>query len=315
MIDILVLSTEADEPRTDALMTALKSTGVTNTNRVRIRTVVPDDRAAWEEVVELAEKCPCVLFCWSAQTGRPEMAPFHKLGATVFKDGRAVSVELDEGTRPKEMRTLKPYPLFGWRARPRWWHLFIFGQSYVTQIAAAAEQKALGKDPPLPSAFSRMVWQQALVVGALLVAAIGVSDDLLSLFDRVSGAQWRHPEMGAAFDSALASPQPCIALRDFANSHPKSAWQDEVTDRLLTCRDQEFTDTVPVSQTLVVFGATRADAEREAATGCRERAALTGASLRSVQVDHFEPAGRSTAKCALDEPRLRTKEVMGSRKD
>lgn len=311
MSDILVLATPDDADRVGGLVDALVRTGVAGPYRTRLMSAAPEDPGTWNDIVQVSESCPCVIFCWSKHTTTREMKPLRALGASVFGERRAISVELDPRTRPTELRLCTTYPLSGWRALPRWSNDFIFGSHFVTQIAAAAQEKVIGRDPPPPSGYARMVRAQ---VWAVLVgggALIGFADDLIEMVERVASAKWRHPEMGAAYEAALASPRPCDAMRDFLTKNRGSAWATEASERILTCTKRPVTDTVRVTETLAVFGETRADAERDAKAVCEGRAKLTGATLQSVTLESFEARGRSTTRCELDEPRLESVETMG----
>lgn len=311
MIDILVLATSHDVDRVGGLVDALVSTGVAGPYRTRLMAAAPDDPGAWNDVVQASESCPCVILCWSKYTTTPALKPLRALAMTVFGERRAISVELDPHTRPTALRLCTTYPLYGWRAQPRGWHTFVFGNQFVTQIAAGAQEKVIGRDPPPPSAHARMVRAQAWAAIVVIAAIIGASGDLIEMVKRVASAKWRHPEIGAEFDAALASAEPCDAVRGFVAAHPGSAWTVDASERLGTCTKRAVTDTVRVIQPLPVFGETRADAEKNAMALCQERATMTNATLRSVELKVFEAGGHATAHCLLDEPRTEYVEMMG----
>lgn len=311
MIDIIVFALPVDKDRAAAIVDGLVARDVVGANRTRFIAEHPRD-AGWSAAVRSAEACPCVIFCWSRSTFPPDAEPLTRLAQRVFAADHAISVELDEGARPASLLGCTTYPLHGWRAQTGGWRRFVHGNGFVTQIAAAAQQKVLGRDPPPPSAYWRMVRAQAWIALGALAFVIGSAAGLLQFYRDPAFAKWLDPQAAAAFEAARASDKPCDALRAFGQQHNGSAWSGEASELLATCTVREIVRTAHVETKLEVFGATAAEAQSDGDRKCATLATNTNAVLKSVKIESFIPLESGTATCSLDQPTSNTKETIGT---
>jgi hypothetical protein len=274
--------------------------------------VEPDRKADWKEARRKALQCKCAIFCWSDATSKPEARAMTILARRVLEKKRAIAVELNAGARPAVLAGCTTYPLHDWRARPRIWHRFVFGNRFVTQIAAAAQQKVLGRDPPPPSAYASLVRAQAWMTMVGLAAVLGFATSVLEVYRDPRIAKLIAPRAAAAFEAARIDPKPCDALRTFGEQHTGSAWSQMASELLATCTTREIRRIVPSEQRLEAFGATKTEADSDGARKCATYASNSGAIVRSVRIENFTPGERATVVCTLDQPVIETIETLGS---
>lgn len=310
MTDILILCLPADEARAGAIVGGLQRNQVATARDVRFRAIDPSD-SEWGNVQALAASAPCVLFCWSAATGSASTRAYRQLAATTLADGRAISVELDSGTVPVEMTGSSVYPLHDWHSVLGAARYFLFGQAYLTQIAAAASEKVIGRDPPPPSTFWRLVRWQAWVAMGGVAFLVGTGASVLQFYRDPVVARWLDPEVGAAFETA-AKTRDCDTIRRFVASHPGSAWSDDAAELLATCKIHDHVMRRNVNQPLALYAANAAEAQVEAQRVCSRRADASTALLVSVAVTATGRSGDYDVVCTLDQPFTEPRETMGA---
>lgn len=313
MTDIIVFALPADRASAELILDGLVDTKVAGPYSTEMIVEHPESSVGWRRASSQILGSKCTVFCWSAKTSYPDAAPMIELAQRAFSQDQAISVECDLGSRPAALEGCSTYPLHGWRATPRPWHRFVFGNRFVTQIASAAQQKVLGRDPAPPSAYAAMVRAQAWVAMVGLAAMLSLSTSVLTIYRDTGVARWLDPQTATAFEAALASPEPCEALRAFGEEHAGSAWSSEASDILNTCTTRDVIIIVPSEQRLEVFGATAAEAEEDATRKCMTYAGNTGATVTSVRIEDFVANVRATAVCSLDQPVTETVETMGNR--
>lgn len=311
MTDIIILALPPDADRAGLILDGLVETKVAGPWGVELVIETPGPTPEWRKARQKALKARCVIFCWSSATSAPESQPFADLARRVLAQEDALSVELETGARPAELAACTTYPLHGWRADPRPWQRFIFGNRFVTQIAAAAQQKVMGRDPPPPSAYAAMVRAQAWVTIVGLAAIMGLATAFLDIYRDPWFAKLMSPRAAAAFEAARAGPSPCEALRAFGNEHTGSAWSEMASELLATCATREVTVTRTTVQRLAVFGMTATEAGSDAVEKCATYASNSGAKVTGVQVEGFIAGERATAVCSLAQPTVEQVETFG----
>jgi hypothetical protein len=314
MIDIIVFALPVDRERAGAIVDALVERQIAGVNRTRFITEHPDS-GGWREAVNAVQNCPCVIFCWSRASAAPDAELMVVLARRVLMAGHAISVELDVGARPAALAVCTTYPLHDWRARPGGWRWFLYGKGFVTQIAAAAQQKVLGRDPPPPSAYWRLVRAQAWIGLGGTAFALGIAASLIQFYRDPVIAKWLDPKAAEAFAAAKASTEPCKALRQFGVAHTGSAWSVEASELLATCRDTPITVREIVENPLPLYALSRAELPQLADAACARLALNADATLKSLRIENISPDGdlgfNATALCTLDQPREDRKDVMG----
>jgi hypothetical protein len=340
MIDIIVYTLPADKERADRIADAFKELGITERNRFRLLAVHPMD-AGWQEAAKMAESCPSVAFCWSKATQTDDAALFRNLAERVFYAGDAISIELDAGTRPETLAGCSTYPLFGWKAAPNWLLRPFFGKALLKQIAAAAEEKAIGRDPPPPAAVAALAWRQFPTKLVGIGALLGLIATVLAIYRDPDFAKMRDPQAKAAFETARAS-RSCDALRRFAVDHNGSAWSSQASELLASCKVRTVTQIKrhPIALDFVVDDTidgilpakTDGDARRvslstaetKAKQMCEDHAQMTGGTLLSVKIDRVKQACYSNGagivcqtvartNCAIDQLIEGHLETMGGK--
>jgi hypothetical protein len=340
LIDIIIFALPADKASADRIADAIKERGITESNRFRLLSVHPMD-AGWQEAARMAESCPSVAFCWSEATQAEDATVYRSLAKKVFEAGHAISVELDEGTRPETLTGCTTYPLYGWRADPNWFLRPFFGKELLYQIAAAAQEKAIGRDPPPPKAVAALAWKQfpTKLVGLGALASFAVT--VLSIYRDPDFAKIRDPQAEAAFETAKAS-KSCDALRKFAVDHNGSAWSSQASELLATCKERPVTqmqkdkvtldffvdDTIdgiaPVKSDVDARRVSLKTAESKARQMCEDHAQMTGGKMLAASIDRVRQDCRSNglgivcqtaarAICAIDQPVAGYQESMGGK--
>ena len=309
MIDIIIFSLPVDRDRAVAIPDGFVATKVAGQNRSRFITADPDD-AGWKEAARAAKVCSCVIFCWSQATTTPDAEPMRKLAEKVHAANHAISVELDIGTRPNALANCATYPFHGWRAQNNGWQRFLHGRSFITQIAAAAEQKVIGIDPPLPTAYWRMVRSQAWAMLLGFVALLSFAGLMLGFYRDSDVAKWRDSEGAQAVQAAKNSSKPCEALRAFPKKFPGSAWSNDASDLLETCTKREKRAYVKYKWPIKFYGKSKEEVERESFAEC-SNLALKDTQLVSVKVMNFVSSKPTTIICTIGLWKYETYESFG----
>lgn len=225
-----------------------------------------------------------------------------------------------------------------WRARPKGVLRLLFGNGFVTQVAIAAEKKAMGRNPPPANATWKLVRRQAWVVLGSIGVVLGIAGTLQTFYRDPDLAKWFDPKAAADFAAAKAA-RSCNELRAFAVTHNGSAWSSEASELLITCKERGITVDRPVEtyQDFVVgtgdaiARASEEEAYKDAiargdAKGrekCTRYAANVGAQVLAVELDSIKDRQcgtardgvlctfMATAKCSLMQRMSDTKETMG----
>jgi hypothetical protein len=311
LIDIIVFALPADSKRAVAIPDGLIANSVAGQNRTRFITEHPND-VGWMEAVRAAEASSCVIFCWSNATAAPEIEPLRKLAERIYAADHAIAVELDANTTPSALANCTTYPLYGWRAYSGGWQRFVHGNGFVTQIAAAAEQKVLGIDPPLPAAYSRMVRAQAWAALVGSVALLSLIGTTLGFYRDSFIAKKLDPKAEAAFEAAKASKNPCPALRAFGKAHNGSAWSQEASELLQTCTRREVSVAGPqVIEMPVASLSSKPDTEQVGRKLCETYSHNLEGTVLSAQLAEYVPAGTSTVRCSVRVLQAKVIETIG----
>lgn len=312
MVDILVLCLPGDRDRASVIPDALIRSGVAGSYRTRFLSPEPDG-TGWAEAVQAAAAAPCTIFCWSHAAQRSAAEPMRQLGGRALANRTALSVELDQGATPPSMAGSTIYPLHGWRARPGALGLFVFGRGFATDIAAAAQEKVIGRDPPPPSAYWRLIRRQAWIAGGTLAFALGIVSTLWGFYRDPAVARAVDREAAAAFRDAEQS-RSCEKLRDFAHKHGGSAWSDRASELLATCVTRPVTTVHRVEQPIELFEMEEAGLQAEGQRKCEGVAQAANATLVAARVEAIDrgcdPGVCARAICTLDQPVTEEREVM-----
>ncbi len=266
--------------------------------------------AGWVEAARAVEACQCVIFCWSRAANDSEAEPFRTLAERIYRAGHAISVELDEGSKPSSLLNCTTYPLYGWRAQNGIWQRLLHGRGFITQIAAAAEQKVLGIDPPLPAAYWRLIRRQAWASLLGFVAVLSFIGLSLGFYRDPGIAKIREQKAAEAFSEAKASKNPCDALRAFGEKFNGSAWSNDANELLGTCTKRDVTVPVRDEWQLDIYQDTIAKVEHDAEEGCKNFA-RNGRTLIAVRVGKFVPNQITKIICVIERQEIRTIETMG----
>lgn len=310
MPDIVVMALPADRARADCILDGLSGLTAKTSSLPRLVIAHPNDQG-WRQAVQEAESGRCVVLCWSHATQHADAQPMAAFGQQLLVAGTAISVELDERSLPPELLGCTTYPLHGFRCWRDPLSRFVFGDSYVSQIVAAAQEKAMGRDPPSPVTLSRMVWVRAGVLVFSLVTILSLVFNILQVGELPFVAKAMDPKAAAAFNAAKASKAPCSALRAFSKANTGSPFADEAMELLGTCHMVTVTEDLPDTKQLPVYGATRAEAEGAAEDQCKALAGNMRAQLVSSKITQLDAAGAGMAECQFIVPTAGQREVMG----
>lgn len=310
--DILILCLPIDGNRASAIPDALVGAGVTGRYRVRFLAVAAADMG-WNEAMEMAERSPCTIFCWSDSTKDPASEAMRHLAEQRLAKGTAISVELDRGATPPSMAASTTYPLSGWRVRPGILLGFLFGNGFAADIAVAAQEKVIGRDPPPPSAYWRLIRRQAWIVGGALAFTLGILSSLWGIYRDPAVAKAVDREAAAAFLAAKQS-RSCDGLRKFVRDHGGSAWSDEASELLATCVMRPVTTIQRVEQPVELFEMDERRLQADAGRKCKGAALTVQATLVATRIEAIDrtchPGICARAICSLDQPVLEEREVM-----
>jgi hypothetical protein len=310
MPDIVILALPADRTRADCILDGLSAPSAKALFVPRLVVAHPDD-ANWREAVRDAEAARCVVLCWSRTAAN--VAPLVALGQRLCNGGTAISVELDPDSLPATLAGCSNYELHGFRCRRDPFCRFVFGDSYVSQIVAAAQEKAMGRDPPSPVTLARMVRARAWVAGVGAAAAFGLFSNVLQFGQLPFVAQWLDRDAAAAFAKAKAAPQPCAALRRFSRTHTGSAFANEAIELLATCHSVTKIVPTPQRTSLPIYGRTDAAARADAQRLCAAQARTMHGRLNDVAIRSRNAEGAGEAECRLTVPVQQSHEVMAGR--
>lgn len=250
MIDIAILALPADAAAAGCLLDAFKSRREPGGFRVQLAVAHPND-SDWRIKEAVALDARAVLACCSSAGLLADAAAFRELAALLAAAGRAIAVELEPGAVPAELAGCSTYRLHGHQAFPRWWSRLFFGHPHRNLIAAAATDKAEGRDPPSEAALRTIQLTQLGLRLAPLIVVIGLTSSLIGLSDWEPVQKWWHADSGRAWVAARA--EGCPGARAFAanSRYVGSPWDDEVTQFLAGCPDpervvtQDFEEVVP----------------------------------------------------------------------
>ena len=297
MIDIVILCLRGDARRAGAILDALGAHGPSAKHRTRFIPTDPMD-VGWSAARERAAAADCVVMCWSSKSLDEACADYRRFGTQLFESGTIISVELDSGSLPPELRETDCYPLgqnsHGAGFLPR----LLFGNPHAALIAAAAGARTEGQDPPPASSvaiFRRRELKRRLLRLGAVVGALGTAVGL-STADPVR--KMIAPNVGNAFEKARATGE-CAPMEKFSTDHPGSPWTDEAIEFMARCRRKPIrvgeVERYPVRAGRIDLrhsgNENRAKAEgkealhRIADDYCRTYAANIGASLKPVSVE------------------------------
>lgn len=234
MIDIVIFALPHDEQRAGAILDALKSRGEAGKYRTRFVTAHPAD-ADWRAAKTRAGESDCVIFAFSAATGRQDALPYRRLAGATHAESRAIAVELDPGSLPAELGACSSYRLDGPRANPAWWFRALFGNPHKNLIVAAATDKAEGRDPPSPEALRSIALKQFGLRLLGLGTVIGLASSIIGISSTETIQKWWYADKGGAFAAAKA--KGCTGVRAFSRevANQGSPWQSEVDSYLVDC--------------------------------------------------------------------------------
>lgn len=310
MIDITVMAVPADRERAIDIVEGISAAGIADSYRTQLHIQDSSVPGVSQRLNRALEHSACVVVCWSRNTDAAD--EFRAIATGLLSEGKVISIEFDPNSRPKKFKQSTTYPLHGWRRQPRHWQRFVFGNCFVEQVAVAAQKKAQGIDPPPPSAYVRLVRKQAWTSLLAVAAGVALMGELLGVSDRFATARWRHPEVRAAFDSAVASPESCEAVRQFAGRYRNSPWSEEASRLISTCRLVDTVYLVRVEQALEVVAESTAEVQREGESKCATLARNAGAKVLAVRIEDFVPDIQGRAICTLEQPRTDQIERMAS---
>lgn len=250
--------------------------------------------ADWDKAVAEAREARCVLLCWSDATRTEAAAPFRALAADAVAKGSAVGIELDRGAVPPDLSGMSIYSLSGWRAhRHGLWRAFA-GRIFYNDIVAAARFKAAGKDPPSPSAPTKMVLRQAWLLAVGLGGVLGMLALPAAVYDRIPWPRWNEERAWAAIPK-----DSCPGLAQFVRDWPDGRHGGEAKDLYgartkkaaawtATERTAPFfvsvANATPAAGEAAARAAALARADGEAKKACRGYVEAAGSRLKSVRM-------------------------------
>lgn len=297
MTDIIVLALRADQLRAEKILDGLHVTGVAARNRTRILFVEPADKS-WREVAKEVVSCRCVIFCWSNSTRAEEDQRLIDLAERATSNGTAIAVELDANTKPESLTNCTTYPMFGYRSGFNAWSGILFGNAFVAEIAAAAERKVAGQDPPPPQAIWMLVRKRVWAWSGGVAFALGILAALLQFYRDPEISKWLEPEAANAFEQAKASGS-CQKMRQFISKHGESAWRESATAFLGTCRTREVNETIVETTKLPAFGATREEVLIDGRRVCQGLVENLHGELIDVTIVDFLALQHATVSCKV----------------
>lgn len=272
MIDIALLALPADAAAAGCLLDGFKSRREPGGFRVQLAVAHPHD-ADWRVKEAVALDARAVLICCSAAVLAPDAALFRALAAQLADAGRAIVVELEPGAVPSELAHCSAYRLYENQAFPPRWSRLLFGHPHRNLIAAAATDKAEGRDPPSETAIRTIQVTQLGLRLAPLIVIIGVVSGSIGIADWEPVQKFWHADSGRAWAAARA--KGCPAVRAFADDpeHAGSPWAGEVTQFLAGCPDPER-DVAQVYEELVPLFLMQAEAPVKAGEAAARAASL-----------------------------------------
>lgn len=311
---ITVLSMPQDRVKADKVLDAMVSADLT----VWGETAAPGS-ADWSEALVKTKDARCLVVCWSeaalADTVAAKLYRSAALGAC--NNGQTIGVLFD-GTSPPDEFACTIYNLSDWRLEPRGWRKWLISDSHIRDVVAAAKFKQANRDPPPPSAPTKLFLRQAAVLSSAvivpLVAIVSFTDVLLN-FERRMETQPSSEEL-AAWSALPASD--CNALRLFVREYDDGAYRDRA-DALLGAVEQiEETEWIPLTLDEEIYlphsaGSRADDAQTEGFRRCEMLVQSTGArnltvAVNQVRQDCQNVGGerlcdwRGIASCSFEEP-------------
>jgi hypothetical protein len=252
--------------------------------------------ADWDKAAADALSARCVLLCWSDATRAESAAPYRRLATDALAKGLAIGIELDRGAVPPDLAGMSIYSLAGWRAHHRGlWRAFA-GRIFYNDIVSGAKFKSAGKDPPSPSAPTKMLARQAWVLAVGLGAVLGILSLPKAVNDMIPWPRWNEERAwaGIAKDS-------CPDLAAFIRDWPDGRHGGDAKN-IYAARTKAPALWTPVERTAPFF-VSAADAPPAATEAAARATALNRADAKAREVcQGFTEAAGSRLKKVTAKP-------------
>lgn len=311
---ITLLAMPQDRARADAVVDALVAADLP----VWAETAEPGG-PAWGDALARSDDSRCLIVCWSGAAFAADDAAkaFRAAAREGCAQGKAIGVLFEHVAPPADFACTL-YDLSGWRTAPHGWRKWLIGDAHLRDVVAAAKSKQANRDPPPPSAPTKLLVRQIAVLSSAiivpLIALLSLTDVLLNFYGRMADRPSASEQ--AAWDGLPAGD--CAALRAFVRDFRDGAYRDQA-DALLGAAERiertEWRSAVLDEEIYLPHsaGTRQADAEAEGARRCEMLVQGTGArnlrtSISRVRQDCGTIGSerlcdwRGTVRCSFEQP-------------